>query len=428
MADTFTPVYDIVEGVSQTLSPTYGIKQHVSGTLSPVYNLRVSVSQTLSPGYDIFSGVAVSQTLTALYDVHVNVSKTLSPSYSMVEQISQTLSPTYLIYENVSQTLTALYDVIQHVSQTLEPEYDVAECVSQTLSPVYNIAQTQVAQTLSPTYNIAELVAVTLSPAYNVRESVSQTISATYNLGYGLGAESTDDNDVILTIYCPGCPYGHPEHDPYEMCFSEDDVTYGDWEAYATTRDYQLSPQTSYPTQAKTVYVKFRRPDDEELTTVSDSIDLEVAWTDTGFVEQDGRTSTYGTPFNLLYRATSSADDDGYPDHYRLRVDSGDWGGWTEPTWTVVDHGLGIWWHKIPDFDLTEYGYGAHLIELEARDDDLNVIDSPLSLTLSYIMEEEDQYSEPVIVSKFGLRRRHRQDVRIVRGDIRRVNRQGRTP
>lgn len=63
-------------------------------------------------------------------------------------------------------------------------------------------------------------------------------------------AATTDDNDVVLTMSAT------PE--PAEMAFSEDGLTWSDWEPWATSRAFKLSPQTAYPTQTKSVYLAVR--------------------------------------------------------------------------------------------------------------------------------------------------------------------------
>jgi hypothetical protein len=72
---------------------------------------------------------------------------------------------------------------------------------------------------------------------------------------------STDDNDVTLTIACED-QNGDP---PDQMRFAEDaadadegDVVWGAWEAYATTKAWQLAAQTDEAAHARGVGVEFR--------------------------------------------------------------------------------------------------------------------------------------------------------------------------
>lgn len=66
------------------------------------------------------------------------------------------------------------------------------------------------------------------------------------------GAASTADNDVTLTIDA-----GEPGERPAQMRVSEPGKD-GGWQEYRSSRAWRLTPQTVYPTQAKTVRVEFR--------------------------------------------------------------------------------------------------------------------------------------------------------------------------
>lgn len=87
------------------------------------------------------------------------------------------------------------------------------------------------------------------------------TTNWTASLIINAGAASTDDNDVTLTIACDD-QNGDP---PDQMRFAEDaadadegDVVWGAWEAYATTKAWQLAAQTDEAAHARGVGVEFR--------------------------------------------------------------------------------------------------------------------------------------------------------------------------
>jgi len=165
------------------------------------------------------------------------------------------------------------------------------------------------------------------------------------------GVATTDDNDVALTINARA--NGSP---PDEMRFSSDGVVWTDWQAYATGRAWQLPAQTDADPHACTVYAQFRAQLEGEWyesEAVSDSIDLEVAWTES-IALNAGAETTYGTTVDVTLAATSSA---GAVTHYRLREDAGTWSPWTAyaPTTTLELDGL-----------------GEHTVDAQFRDNDSN--------------------------------------------------------
>lgn len=130
--------------------------------------------------------------------------------------------------------------------------------------------------TPSATLSVAStslLSLVELSPAPLPQWTTSISINA--------GASSTDDNDVVLALSAAVTIHGESQTVD-QMCFSDDGVTYGAWEAYATSRAYQLPAQDDADPHTCTVYAKFRVTEDGEdydSEAVSDSITLEVDWT-----------------------------------------------------------------------------------------------------------------------------------------------------
>lgn len=87
------------------------------------------------------------------------------------------------------------------------------------------------------------------------------TVTWTASLVIDSDAASTDDNDVTLTIHAED-QNGDP---PDEMRFAEDaadadpgSVVWGAWEAYATTKAWQLAAQTDEDPHARGVGVEFR--------------------------------------------------------------------------------------------------------------------------------------------------------------------------
>lgn len=174
------------------------------------------------------------------------------------------------------------------------------------------------------------------------------------------GAASTDDNDVTLTIAATADGVA-----PDDMAFSGDGATWGAWEAYATSRAYQLPAQDDEDPHVCTVYVKFRAGA-EESEAVSDSITLQIDWSYLSCRVNGGEAATPALGVELALKALSSADSstNGEPDYYRLRENAGAWSGWTafEPNgrrgWMTIPYELG--------------GYGVRLLEVQYQDDDGN--------------------------------------------------------
>lgn len=65
------------------------------------------------------------------------------------------------------------------------------------------------------------------------------------------GVATTADRNVTLTIAA-----GEPGNRPAQMRISNEDGV-GVWEAYDTVHEWTLSEQTEFPTQTKTVRVRF---------------------------------------------------------------------------------------------------------------------------------------------------------------------------
>lgn len=203
------------------------------------------------------------------------------------------------------------------------------------------------------------------------------------------GAASTDDNDVSLAIACSVSVGGAAAGAPDEMSFSEDGETWGAWEDYATSRAYQLAPQTTYPSEARTVYARFRKLFEGDWfvsDTVSDSITLGIAWTES-ITLNGGAPTTYGTTVAVALAATSSA---GTVTHYRLREDAGTWSAWMAYATAMT---------------LELDGPGSHTIGAQFRDSDDNA--SPGTTATITVLEEAEAAeiitTEPVQVMRAGI-------------------------
>jgi hypothetical protein len=182
----------------------------------------------------------------------------------------------------------------------------------------------------------------------------------TTSISINAGASSTDDNDVVLALSAAVTIQGESQTVD-QMCFSDDGVTYGAWEAYATSRAYQLPAQDDADPHVCTVYVKFRAGA-EESEAVSDSIILTIDWQTWLRINGDAAT-TSSLEVQLALRATSSAGGS-RPTDYRLREQGGAWSAWQafhggrKRGWMYVSYELG--------------GYGTRLLEVQYRDADLN--------------------------------------------------------
>jgi len=139
-------------------------------------------------------------------------------------------------------------------------------------------------------------------------------------------AEHTHDNDVVLTLSASATLDGQAVTID-KMRFSEDDATWGSWVDYDEEYPFQLSPQTTYPAQAKTVYAQFRVTedgDDYDSVSVHDHVDLEVVWTGSLLIN-GGSAITRNLNVILTLAATSSA---GAVTHMRFSNDNSTWGSW----------------------------------------------------------------------------------------------------
>lgn len=145
---------------------------------------------------------------------------------------------------------------------------------------------------------------------------------------------------------------------PDEMALSDDGVTWGPWEAYAESRDYELT----HAGGTKTVYAKFRAEiegEQEESDPVSDSIVLTIVWTARLLINH-GVARSASREVELALAAESSA---GAVTDYRLRENSGSWGGWLP-----FAPGADGWLRQAYTLD----GYGERLLEVQYRDEDGN--------------------------------------------------------
>ncbi len=186
------------------------------------------------------------------------------------------------------------------------------------------------------------------------------------------GAASTDDNDVHLDIHASASAQG--ANVPIsQMCFSTDGATWSDWEAYATTRAYQLPPQSDEDAHVITVYVKFRATSEGTTYTsdaVSDAITLQIDWTDLSvYLEvvtlNDGMPVAGVTEVPLTFGGTSSAGD---VVQYCYAIDGGAavaWGTYV-PDLSRPYHPMSI---------TVELGTtGEHYVDVYLKDDDDNTL------------------------------------------------------
>jgi hypothetical protein len=193
------------------------------------------------------------------------------------------------------------------------------------------------------------------------------------------GAVSTDDNDVILSLHADADGVA-----PTSMCFSEDGATWSDWEDYATSSAYQLSAQTSYPSQTKIVYVRFRLVDGADTfdsDAASDTINLEVEWTASA-VANLGAEQTYSRLVSVRFRAYSTAQTAEYvysiddPDYapgglvirYRIRDAAGSWSAWGDAPASEMSMPAA----QYATVPLTLDGDGVRTVEVQWEDDDGN--------------------------------------------------------
>jgi len=186
------------------------------------------------------------------------------------------------------------------------------------------------------------------------------------------GAASTDDNDVVLTLHAEATLDGSPVTID-KMCFSEDGVTWGEWENYATSRAYQLPAQDDEDPHTCTVYVKFRVTEggtDYDSDAVSDSITLQIDWTDLSvYLEvvtlNDGMPVAGVTEVPLTFGGTSSAGD---VVQYCYAIDGGAavaWGTYV-PDLSRPYHPMSI---------TVELGTtGEHYVDVYLKDDDDNTL------------------------------------------------------
>lgn len=180
------------------------------------------------------------------------------------------------------------------------------------------------------------------------------------------GAAATDDNDVTLTLHADAD--GSP---PDQVALSDDGEEWGAWQSYGTSKSYQLTPQTSYPSQTKTVYAKFREQRDGEWyesAAVSDSISLAVSWTGSVVIVNRDAEQTYERVVSVRFKGTSTAQGGaGHGDdvvaRYRIRDDAGAWSAWQ----TASPAGDG--WTTVP---FTLEGTGTRTVEVQWEDDDGN--------------------------------------------------------
>lgn len=182
------------------------------------------------------------------------------------------------------------------------------------------------------------------------------------------GDAATDDNDVTLTIAALADGVA-----PDQMCFSDDGVTYGAWENYATSRAYQLPAQDDEDPHTCTVYVKFRVTEggtDYDSDAVSDSITLQIDWTDLSvYLEvvtlNDGMPVAGVTEVPLTFGGTSSAGD---VVQYCYAIDGGAavaWGTYV-PDLSRPYHPMSI---------TVELGTtGEHYVDVYLKDDDDNTL------------------------------------------------------
>lgn len=186
------------------------------------------------------------------------------------------------------------------------------------------------------------------------------------------GATSTDDNDVHLDIHASASAQG--ANVPIsQMCFSTDGATWSDWESYATTRAYQLPPQSDENAHTITVYVKFRATSEGTTYTsdpVSDTITLQIDWTDLSvYLEvvtlNDGMPVAGVTEVPLTFGGTSSAGD---VVQYCYAIDGGAavaWGTYV-PDLSRPYHPMSI---------TVELGTtGEHYVDVYLKDDDDNTL------------------------------------------------------
>ena len=186
------------------------------------------------------------------------------------------------------------------------------------------------------------------------------------------GAASTDDNDVALSLSAVATLSGSPVTVD-KMRFSEDGVTWGEWENYATSRAYQLPAQDDEDPHTCTVYVQFRATSEGTTYTsdaVSDAITLQIDWTDLSvYLEvvtlNDGMPVAGVTEVPLTFGGTSSAGD---VVQYCYAIDGGAavaWGTYV-PDLSRPYHPMSI---------TVELGTtGEHYVDVYLKDDDDNTL------------------------------------------------------
>ncbi len=256
------------------------------------------------------------------------------------------------------------YAVANDNPATWTEEYDVGDLLCGTLS----LALAEYAGAGSTGAGTATLSQSLINQGFLIALAPSGPSWTDVSVSINAGAASTDDNDVTLTLHAAA-----DDAAPTSMRFSEDGETWTDWESYATTRAYQLSPQTSYPTQAKTVYAQFRLTDGSDTfdsDVVSDAIDLEVEWTSAVVIVNRDAEQTYDPDVTVRFRAYSSAHESAYTDYpklvrrFRIRDSEGAWGEWQ----TAVLDLYSDWATTSLSFD----GSGDRLAEVMWEDSDGN--------------------------------------------------------
>lgn len=108
--------------------------------------------------------------------------------------------------------------------------------------------------------------------AYGAEVDFETAVAWTGSLAINGGAPSTLDPNVTLALAAHSSSGAVAD-----MAFSADGTTWSAWESFAGTRAYTLPAQTAYPTEAKTVYARFRDSGGHVSPTYSDAINLTTA-------------------------------------------------------------------------------------------------------------------------------------------------------
>jgi hypothetical protein len=209
------------------------------------------------------------------------------------------------------------------------------------------------------------------------------------------GAPTTDSNVVTLTVAAKA-----DDTAPAQMCFSDDGATWSAWETYATSRAYMLPPQSSYPSESRTVYVKFRTVDGDVSGAVSDDILLQIVWSSLTLFINGGAPTTFSLDVSCRFRGFSSASSlsNKVPSSYRIREANGAWSNWA--TYTPEDVRKAKGWMTVP-FSFTHAS--VHTVEVMLRDDNGNTITVSASIDVIAAADTLGGAAAPVDIANWRL-------------------------